>query len=75
MNECGSLPTCVFFNEKMINMPANAEIMKDNYCRSKYEDCARYIVMKAIGKEKVPPDLFPSDRARAEQLVRPLGRN
>jgi hypothetical protein len=58
---------CVFFNDKMASKPATADIMKKKYCQGDFQDCARYKVCKAMGREKVPGDLFPSqlDRARA----------
>ncbi|MFH1783848.1 MAG: hypothetical protein ABH868_02975 [bacterium] len=58
--ECEILSTCIFFNDNMSDMPATAEMMKRKYCRGNKLECARYMVVKALGKEKVPSNLFPN---------------
>ena len=70
MTECPSLQNCPFFNDKMANMPSTAEIIKKNNCKSDYTKCARYMVSKALGKEKVPSDLFPTQIENAKQLIK-----
>lgn len=67
MADCECLPRCIFFNDKMANRPATAEIMKTQYCKTDQSQCARFVVFKAKGGAAVPPDLFPNqlDRARA----------
>jgi len=69
MAECERIQTCPFFNDKMKNMPATAELMKDKYCRGDFASCARYMVLKALGKEKVPSDLFPNETDRARRII------
>ena len=69
MAKCEFLEGCIFFNDKMANMPATAELYKQRYCRDAPEECARLIVRKALGKDAVPADLFPNARVRAEDLV------
>jgi hypothetical protein len=68
--ECPCLEKCPFFNFKLANMPATAELLMKKYCRGDFEVCARYQVRKLLGPEHVPQDLFPHDRERADQLVR-----
>ena len=70
MEECERLATCPFFNDKMANMPTTAENLKKRYCRGNFSDCARYIVMKKLGKEKVPADLFPHQVERAQEIIK-----
>ena len=67
MAECEKLHTCPFFSNKMANMPNAANLMKQTYCFGDTMQCARYQVAKA-GIE-VPPNLFPNDRERAEQIL------
>jgi len=69
MAERERVQTCPFFNDKMKNMPASAELMKDKYCRGDFASCARYMVLKALGKEKVPSDLFPNEAERARRII------
>jgi len=69
MSECPRLPTCPFFNEKMPAKPGTAEMYRSMYCRKDYEKCARYLVLVALGKEKVPADLYPNEADRAKQVI------
>ena len=69
MAECECLRECAFFNDRMINRPATAEIYKDDYCRKDNSCCARYMVFKKLGKPKVPPDLFPNQIKRAKKII------
>jgi hypothetical protein len=66
--ECEKLSKCPFFNQRMNNMPAVADMMKKKYCLSEKAECARYQV-SAAGLE-VPHDLFPHDTERARELLR-----
>jgi len=69
MADCEILATCIFFNDKMNNMPTVAGMYKKKYCRTDNSTCARYIVMKKLGREKVPPDLFPNMLERAQKII------
>lgn len=69
MAECECLPKCVFFNDKMADMPTMAASMKKRYCLGDNTNCARYMVFKAKGRENVPADLFPNNEARAKAIL------
>ncbi len=69
MAECELLDSCIFFNDKMTDMPATAEMMKSRLCRTNKFECARYMVYQQSGRSKVPPDLFPNDVERAKGIV------
>ncbi len=69
MADCELLEGCVFFNDKMVNMPATGELYKDKYCRENNLECARYMVFKALGREKVPLDLFPNMKDIAQEII------
>jgi len=69
MGECELLSSCPFFLDKMTNMPATAEILKRRYCRKDNSKCARFMVFKKLGREKVPLDLFPNQRERAQEII------
>jgi hypothetical protein len=67
--DCDRLPTCIFFNDQMEQMPAVAELLKSQFCRGEFADCARFQVAARLGGPNVPRDLFPQDRARANKLL------
>ena len=53
----------------MSNMPAMVGQFKRKYCRGDNDQCARYRVFKAIGRENVPPTLFPNQMNVAERIL------
>jgi len=69
MNECPSLKNCPFFNDKMKDRPATADVYKKKFCLSNYTECARYKVSKAKGKEFVPIDLYPNQIEKVQNLI------
>ena len=69
MSDCDLLRTCIFFNDKMADMPSTAEVFKLNYCRGDNARCARYMVFTARGREQVPPDLFPGQVEIARKVI------
>lgn len=70
MADCEMIAKCIFFNDKMENKPATANMMKEKYCKGSFKECARYNVCKRLGKEKVPLDLYPSQHDKATELVK-----
>lgn len=69
MPDCECIAACPFFNDKMANMSAIAEMMKRKYCQGDKTACARYMVRGALGRERVPIDLFPNQVDRARQVI------
>lgn len=69
MAGCECLETCPFFKDKMLNMPAMSEIMKQRYCRGDWSGCARYRVYKVVGNDGVPEDLFPNQIEDADRYL------
>lgn len=69
MNQCQLIEGCIFFNDRMSNMPAMAGMYKQRYCKGSPEDCARFTLGKSIGRENVPRDLYPNDMDRAQSLI------
>ncbi|GAM09026.1 hypothetical protein OR1_01300 [Geobacter sp. OR-1] len=69
MSECELIKTCIFFNDKMADMPSTAEIFKNLYCKGEFNNCARMIIVKALGRGNVPPDLFPNQAEKALEII------
>jgi hypothetical protein len=70
MENCPSIEKCPFFNDRMSNMPGMANVYKAKYCKGKHSDCARWMVCQALGKDKVPGDLFPNQLERVSTLLK-----
>jgi hypothetical protein len=69
MAKCVMLQKCLFFEDHLKNMPAASDTMKKIYCYWNIAKCARYKVTTVLGGEKVPPDLFPGDFRRANEIL------
>jgi hypothetical protein len=69
MGECEFIEFCPFFNDKLENKPDKIEEMKEKYCKSNNLNCARYMVANALGKEFMPPELFPHEKQRAYLVI------
>ena len=70
MADCELIEKCIFFNDRMGIMPATAEVYKKMFCRQNNATCARYMIYTALGRENVPPDLFPNEQQRAVTIIR-----
>ena len=51
---CEKLPTCIFFNDHMEKMPGVADLLKTQYCRGAFEECARFRVAAKVGGPTCP---------------------
>ena len=69
MADCEFLDTCPFFNDMMPDRPATAKVFKKQYCKGNNAECARYIVLKAVGRDKVPADLYPNQSERIKEII------
>ncbi len=69
MAECELLKGCLFFNDKMAPDKGVGSIYKTTYCLGDSSQCARFRVAKALGREKVPTNLYPNMHERAESLI------
>lgn len=70
MSDCQCLPRCPFFNDKMANKPAMANMYKKQYCQGDATDCARHILFTTLGKEAVPLDMYPNQKSRALEILK-----
>lgn len=69
MANCDLLEKCIFFNDNMANMPSTSDMFKKMYCRTDFQKCARHMIVDALGRGTVPPDLFPNQTDRAKSII------
>lgn len=69
MADCDRLATCLFFNDRLENLPAVAALLKTQYCHGDFRTCARFRVAAKLGSTNVPETLFPQDSAAADRIV------
>ena len=70
MADCELLKICVFFNAREEKYPVATARLKKDYCRGDNSGCARYLVYRVLGKEAIPEDLIPPQRARARAIIK-----
>lgn len=66
---CRFRRTCAFFQNEMEYMPGTSGLYRQKYCRQASSQCARYALYQALGPKAVPPDLFPYDHERAQEIL------
>lgn len=69
MSKCECLPKCPFFNDKMKDNKGLAGIYKKKYCLGDNSNCARYMIFKKLGRDRVPADLYPNMHERAKKIL------
>ena len=68
--ECELLWECLFFKNKMSKIDRYLRIVyREEYCQRDYTRCAIYMVAQALGRDKVPTDLYPNMRDRAQKIL------
>jgi len=69
MNTCEFKSSCTLFNELKERSPAIHKAIKEDYCDSGYSECARFIVSRFHGPERVSKYLFPEDTQEACKML------
>ena len=69
MSDCECLKGCPFFNGKMDDTKGIGAIYKKKYCLGENSECARFMVAKSLGKEKVPATMFPNMVDKAKEML------
>lgn len=72
MAQCDLVGGCIFFNDKMADMPAISERYKDKYCRDSFRSCARFQIYVEFGREHVPVNLFPNQEHSVADIKKRL---
>ena len=55
MTGCELLPKCLYFNDKLKNMPIASGLAKTMYCLWHYEECARFMVARVMSIKNTRP--------------------
>lgn len=69
MADCECLPKCPFFNGKINPTDGLGAMYKRHYCLGDNSSCARLMVLRALGRDRVPPTLFPNQAEVAKKLI------
>ena len=69
MSRCEFIEKCPFFLGKLAEKPVQIEELKTKYCENNNLNCARYMIAQAVGKELMPPDLYPNEKAVAYEVI------
>lgn len=70
MTACDLLEQCMFYKCQITDLATTTRTLKMRYCKGGGNSaCARYIVCKKIGVEKIPENLFPDQLNRLEEIL------
>ncbi|MDF1568823.1 MAG: hypothetical protein RQ801_00825 [Spirochaetaceae bacterium] len=69
MSHCEFIENCLFFLENLAEKPVQIEELKTKYCENNNLNCARYMIAQAVGKEVMPPDLYPNEKTVAYKVI------
>lgn len=70
MPDCECMHICQFFRGKIQKENGLGALFWKTYCHGNKTHCARYIMIQALGGEKVPVSLFPNMEAYAHKLIK-----
>jgi hypothetical protein len=68
MADCEYLKGCLFFNDEMLDNTGLGAIYKEKYCQRDNAKCARYLIAKKLGPDKVSANLYPNMYDQAFKL-------
>ncbi len=68
MESCEFKSSCSLY-KGLLSMPITLEFLEKEYCSDNYYQCARYIVSKVNGPDRVRPDLLPKDIREARNVL------
>lgn len=74
MSDCEFRKGCLFFRNKMDNLPGTAGLFRRQYCQGRCSGCARFMVQRELGEQAVPRDLLPYHHDRAMTIIQAARR-
>lgn len=73
MDSCDKYNECTYINSDLAkDMGVFLDALKVKYCHGDYKKCARYILGKKIGYDKVPQTLLPAELEEAIEIANKL---
>lgn len=69
MAGCERLAKCPMVNDSNGDATSTSEKIKETYCNTNYSECARYMVLQAVGGDFIPNDLQPHETSKAEEVI------
>jgi len=69
MAGCERLGKCPIVNDTAAGSTADFEKIKKAYCYEHSSQCARYMVLTAVGGDFVPNDLLPEQVEEAKEII------
>lgn len=71
MTDCKFFEKCPFFNApEVADRHHLTDYLKTTYCRSDFQNCCRYQIAAALGREHVPALMMPDQVDWARQILK-----
>ena len=69
MSRCKLANVCPFFTGKLGNLNGLYTIYMRKFCLGDCYNCARYMVAEKVGSERVPANLYPTQKVQARMIL------
>ena len=69
MGQCEIIEECPFYQGELADKGVDVDELKEKYCRNNSLNCARYMIVQSVGKEHMPADLYPHEKAVAYGVI------
>lgn len=66
---CKFKNSCNFHLDKIADMPATSSVFKKMYCEGIADNCARFMVIKRLGKDDISGSMMPNNRKQAIEIL------
>jgi hypothetical protein len=66
---CEHSVSCSIIRDNIKIVPFIVKMIKIKYCELNKNKCARYKVLQVLERDKIPPDLWPTDEIYALVLI------
>jgi len=66
---CEFISSCIFYDHNRREKPVTMTIYRTIYCDLDFERCARNIVARELGHDRVPIDLNPNHTDRLKEII------
>ena len=67
--DCEMIERCPFFLNSDVRSKA-VEMLKTVYCKGSQEGCARHMIATTVGREFVPPSLYPNEVHKVSGIIK-----
>ena len=69
MAGCERIEKCPIVNDAANGSASDFEKIKTKYCYNNHSECARHMVLAAVGGDFIPNDLLPEQVEKVKEII------